>query len=133
MKKPLHFLASFAIASTAVLTTFKQAQAESTYNATCKALGDGISLTRTGEIVLEQRLVKFKPIEDYKPQSGQRGVCIIKKDPPGYKWIDCEKSNGSYKGGYDAGYISVSPVSFIPNQVQHMSPRSIRGACKVKL
>jgi len=125
MKKPLHFLASLAIASTALLMTLEQARAESTYNAACKVFGDGITLTRTGEIVLEQRLVKFKPIENYKPQSGQRGVCIIKKDPPGYKWISCQKLDGSF--------ISVRPASFIPDQVQHMSPRSITGACKVKL
>jgi len=125
MKEHSHFLASFAIASTAMLLTLEQARAESTYNAACKVFGDGISLTRTGEIVLEQRLVKFKPIENYNPQSGQRGVCIIKKDPPGYKWISCGKLDGSF--------ISVRPVLFIPDKVQHMSPRSITGACKVKL
>jgi len=79
MRKPLPFLASFAISSTALLSTLEQARAESTYNASCKALGDGISLTSTGRIVLEQRLVKFKPTETYKPQIGQRGVCVIKK------------------------------------------------------
>jgi len=133
MKRPFHFLASFAISSTAVLSTLEQARAESTYNASCKALGDGISLTSTGRIVLEQRLVKFKPTEAYKPKIGQRGVCVIKKDPPGYKWIRCKKSNGSYKGGYEAGYVSIRPASFIPDLVQYMSPGSIVGACKVKL
>jgi len=133
VKNSLHYPSAFAIILSALLTTKEQAKAESTYSASCRTLGDTITLTSTGRIVLEQRLVKFKPTEAYKQQIGQRGVCIIKKDPPGYKWIRCKRSNGFYKGGYEAGYVGIRPASFIPDQVQHMSPGSIVGACKVKL
>jgi hypothetical protein len=130
MKDSLRFLTAFAIVSTGLLTTQEQAKAESTYNASCKALGDAITLTSTGELVLEQRLVQFKPIETYKAQSGQRGVCIIKKDPPGYRWISCWKKDGGYVTG-DWDYARrVSPKEVIANAVQH---RGWSGACKVRL
>ena len=130
MKDSLRFLTAFAIVSTGLLTTQEQAKAESTYNASCKALGDAITLTSTGELVLEQRLVQFKPIETYKAQSGQRGVCIIKKDPPGYRWISCWEKDGGYVTG-DWDYARrVSPKEVIANAVQH---RGWSGACKVRL
>jgi hypothetical protein len=130
MKHSLRHLATFGFFLTALLTTREQAKAESTYNASCRALGDAITLTSTGEIVLEQRLVKFKPIETYKAQSGQGGICIIKKDPPGYRWISCWKKDESYVTG-DWDYARrISPEEAVANAVQH---RGWSGACKVKL
>lgn len=130
MKRTLRHLVIFGILCTVTLTTTEQAKAESTYNASCKALGDGITLTRTGEVVLEQRLVKCKPIETYKAQSGQHGVCIIKKDPPGYRWISCWKKDGRYVTGDWDYAIRISPKEAVANAVQH---RGWSGACKVKL
>jgi hypothetical protein len=106
------------------------AKAEETYSASCMAGGDAITLTSTGELVLEGRLVQFKPIETHKAQIQQRGVCVLKKDPPGYRWIPCWKRDGRFATG-DWEYPRwINPVEAKANSVQY---RGWGGACKVKL
>lgn len=112
------------------LTLSPPANAEETYNASCKVLGDAITLTSTGEIVLEQRLIKFKPVETYKAQSGQKGICVMKQDPPGYRWISCWKKDGRFATG-DWDYPTfIRPSEAVVNSVLY---RGWSGACKVKL
>jgi hypothetical protein len=131
VKNSVLYFAVFVFFLTTLLTTQVQANAEPTYSANCRALGDGITLTSTGETVLEQRLVKFEPIETYKSMIGQRGMCTIKKDPPGYRWIRCDKRDGSYS---EVNNNRISPIEFAADSVQHMaSRRHWSGACKVKL
>jgi len=126
VKNCVYFLAAFTIVSTALLTTQEEAKAESTYNASCEVLGDAIRLTSTGDFVVEQRLVQFKPIDTYK----ERGVCIIKKDPPGYRWINCFEKDGGYVTGWHGAAFRVNPIEVIADAVQQ---RGWSGACKVKL
>jgi hypothetical protein len=133
VKNSVRYLAVFGFFLTTLLTTQVQANAEPTYSANCRALGDGITLTSTKELVLEPRLVKFEPIGSYE-RNGQRGVCILKKDPPGYKWIHCNKNqNGSYIDR--DGYNRISPIEFAADSVQLGFNRGgyWTGACKVKL
>jgi hypothetical protein len=63
-------LRASCILAMAFFGTGQPVKAETTYNANCKVLGDGISLISTGEIVLEQRLVNFRPIESNNYQRG---------------------------------------------------------------
>ena len=128
-KMSCHLTAAGIILSTA-LGMGQQAKAEETYNANCKALGDGITLTSTGESVLEQRLVQFKPIERYKPQSGQRGVCIMRKDPLGFRWIPCFKKGEKFVTGDYYHPTLIRPAEAKANKVFY---RGWSGACKVKL
>jgi len=117
---------------TIVATASVPALAEETYNARCLAAGDSISLTGTGEIVLEQRLVTFKLVEPDKGM-GSKGICVIKKDPPGFKWIECQKENGMYVTGnyqYPTRPTRIKPVQAVANSVLY---RGWSGACKVKL
>jgi len=111
-------------------TGLSPASAEETYKASCRALGDGISLTSTGESVLEQRLVKFLPSGPYVPQKGQLGTCIMKLDPPGYRWVRCWKKDGKYATGTWEYPYFIKPTKAVANSVQY---RDWSGACKVKL
>ena len=106
------------------------ASAEQTYRASCRALGDGISFTSTGELVLEQRLVNFLPSGPYIAEKGQQGTCIMKLDPPGYRWVECWKKDGKYATGNWNYPHFIKPTTAIANSVQH---RGWSGACKVKL
>ena len=128
MDKQCLLLLIAIILETFSLTFSPPANAEETYNANCKADGDTITLTSTGETVLEQRLVDFKPVEKYN--QGQRGICVMKQDPPGYKWIPCWKKDGKFaRGNWD--YPSfIQPTEAIVNSVLY---RGWSGACKVKL
>lgn len=123
-------LPAAVILTTISLTFGPPAKAEGTYNANCKAVADAITLTSTGEIVLEQRLVKFKPVEAVDARGGQRGICVMKQDPPGYRWVSCWKKDGRFvTGNWD--YPSfIRPTEVIANSVQY---RGWSGACKVKL
>lgn len=104
--------------------------AEETYKASCRALGDGIRLVSTGEPVLEQRLVSFLPLEPYAPQVGQKGVCIMRKDPPGYRWVPCWRKDGRYATGDWEHPHWIRPSQALVNSVLY---RGWSGACKVKL
>lgn len=130
MSKHLSLLSAAVILATTSSTLGLPAKAEETYNASCKAFGDAITLTSTGEIVLEQRLVKFKPFQVENAPSGQRGVCVIKQDPPGYKWIPCWKKDGRFASGNWDYPRYIRPTEAIANSVQY---RGWTGACKVKL
>jgi len=104
--------------------------AETTYKVNCKADGDAIYINTTGEAILEQRLAKFTPLEAYG-RNGQRGICVLKSDPPGFKWLRCGKNNGNYVIFTQFGGTTVvKPIKAIPNSVQY---RGWSGACLVKL
>jgi len=104
--------------------------AETTYKVNCKADGDAIYINTTGEAILEQRLAKFTPLEAYG-RNGQRGICVLKSDPPGFKWLRCDKNNGNYVIFTQFGGTTVvKPIKAIPNSVQY---RGWSGACLVKL
>ena len=129
MTSQSRLLTAALIFVTTSLTFGLPVKAEETYNASCEQAGDYITLTSTGELVLEQRLVKFKPTESYG-RSGQRGICVMKQDPPGYKWISCSKKDGRLvTGNWDYPSV-ISPTEAIANSVQY---RGWSGACKVKL
>ncbi len=126
---PLTFLA------TALLNTSCTA-AETTSKVKCEALGDSIIETNTGDLILEQRLIKYQELEEYGrnmtgKRGGQRAICTVTNNPPGYKWVSCVKdSNGytSYAAGRSQKLFEVEEA--IANSVQH---RGWSGACKVKL
>lgn len=114
----------------ALYSIIPNAKADQTYSASCKVFGDAITFKSTGELVLEQRLVKFVPSGPYTAQSGQQGTCIMKQDPAGYKWVGCWKKNGRYAtGNWDYPHF-INPTTAIANSVQY---RGWSGACKVKL
>ena len=104
------------------------AKADQSYSANCEAVGDAIALTSTGEIVLEQRLIAFKPTGN--TNRGQKGICVIKQDPPGHRWIQCWKKDGMFATGHWEHPTIINPVEAVANSVQY---RGWSGACKVKL
>ena len=116
------------------LFTNSCAATESTSEIRCEALGDAIIATNTGELILEQRMVKFKALEEYGRNTtgrrgGQRAICTIKNDPPGYRWVSCGKDGDGYIGnGNNINLLEVEEA--VANQVQY---RGWSGACKVKL
>jgi len=105
-------------------------KADQTYSASCKASGDAITFTSSGESVLEQRLVRFVPSAPYIPYKGQLGTCFIKQDPAGYKWVKCWKKGTKYATGNWDDPLFIIPTTAIANSVQY---RGWVGACKVKL
>ena len=130
MANQSRLLTSALILVTTSLTFGLPAKSEETYEASCKARGDAITLTTTGESVLEQRLVKFKPIDRYEAQLGQRGVCVMKQDPPGYRWISCWKKGERFAAGDFYNPTFIRPSEAVVNSVLY---RGWAGACKVKL
>jgi len=102
----------------------------------CEAYGDAVVASNTGEIILEQRLIKYQELEEYErdmtgKRGGQKAICTIKNDPPGYKWLPCGKD-----GDYYVSYSTESSQKLfeveeaITNSVQY---RGWSGACKVRL
>jgi len=109
---------------------------ETVSNIKCEAYGDAVVAANTGETILEQRLIKYQELEEYGRnmsgnKGGQRAICTIKNDPPGYKWLSCGKDGTNYityATGSSQKLFEVEEV--ITNSVQH---RGWSGACKVKL
>lgn len=128
------WLTSMTIAGFGLLSP---AIAETTQKVNCEAAGDSILVSSTGERILEQRLVRFTPLEPYGlnttgKRGGQRAVCMVKNDPPGFKWLRCDKFEGKYMV-YRQGQgnpVPVKPVKAIPNSVLY---RGWSGACLIKL
>lgn len=129
-----YFFASVAIA---FFASTIPALADSVYKVDCEGAGDFILLSSTGEAILEQRLARFIPLErdglnTTGKRGGQRGICFIKIDTPGYKWLSCGKGNGEYvifPRGYDYPE-PIKPVKAIVNSVLY---RGWSGACLIKL
>ena len=74
---------------------------ESSFKAECFASGDSIILTATRENILEHRLVSFTSTPNFNddlvqlPEYARPGQCVVKTDPPGYKWVMCMKTDPS--------------------------------------
>ena len=102
----------------------------------CEAYGDAVFASNTGDLILEQRLIKYQELEEYGrnmtgKRGGQRAICTVKNNPPGYKWVSCgkdEKGYISYSAGRSQKLFEVEEA--IANIVQY---RGWSGACKVKL
>jgi hypothetical protein len=123
------FLALPLLATFAYITINSHAAfAEETYKASCISMGDGITLVSTGELVLEQRLVSFKPLEP--TASDGKGVCLMRKDPPGYRWVPCWKRAGRFATGDWENPYWINPSQALVDSVLY---RGWSGACKVKL
>ena len=120
----------------ATLFSISCTAAETTSKINCEAYGDAVVASNTGEIILEQRLVNYQELEEYGrnmtgKRGGQRAICTVKNDPPGYKWVSCGKDGKgytSYSAGSSQKLFEVEEA--IANSVQH---RGWSGACKVKL
>ena len=120
----------------AALFSISCAEAETASKINCEAYGDAVIASNTGEIILEQRLVNYQGLEEYGrnmtgKRGGQRAICTVKNDPPGYRWVSCGKDGKgyiSYSAGSSQKLFEVEEA--IANRVQH---RGWSGACKVKL
>lgn len=129
-------LLSLMLAS--IATTLNQhALADSVSRVNCEALGDSVIFSSTGEVILEQRLVQFDPLEEYGlnntgRRGGQKALCTVKDDPPGFRWTSCSKSGGSYVNYDNSGTPTTlsGVVQALPNSVQQ---RGWAGACLIKL
>jgi len=130
--KALRFL---LIASTLAFATSCTAS-ETASKINCEAYGDAVIASNTGEIILEQRLIKYQELEEYGrnmtgKRGGQKAICTIKNDPPGYKWLPCGKEGDNYVSYSTESSRKLFEVEVaIANSVQH---RGWSGACKVKL
>ena len=130
LAKPIIAVTFLAMA----LLTNSCAATESTSEIKCEVVGDYVIATNTGERILEQRMVKFKALEEYGRNTtgrrgGQRAICTIKNDPPGYRWVSCGKDGDGYIGnGNNISLLEVEEA--VANQVQY---RGWSGVCKVKL
>ena len=122
----------------AVITSFTPSctATETTSKIQCEAAGDAVIATHTGELILEQRLVKFQEPEEYGRNTtgrrgGQRAICTIKNDPPGYRWVSCGKDGDGYTSYINGSRQKLMEVEeAITNRIQY---RGWSGACKVKL
>lgn len=109
---------------------------ETTSTINCEAIGDAVIASHTGDIILEQRLIKYQALEEYGRnmtgvRGGQRAICTIKNDPSGYKWVQCGKEGNSYTTySSGSGQKLFEVEEAIANSVQY---RGWSGACKVKL
>lgn len=123
------------LTATAALNTSCTA-AETISKIKCEALGDAIIATNSGDLILEQRLIQYQELEEYGTnmtgkRGGQRALCTIKNDPPGYQWIACSKDGKDYTTYIMGSRKKIFEVEeAIANSVQH---RGWSGACKVKL
>ena len=132
---PANILKFTLIASTLVSTTSCTAS-ETVSKINCEAYGDAVVASNTGDLILEQRLIKYQELEEYGrnmtgKRGGQRAICTVKNNPPGYKWVSCgkdEKGYTSHSAGSRQQLFEVEEA--IANSVQH---RGWSGACKVKL
>ena len=120
----------------AVITLFTNSctAREATSEIKCEAIGDAVIATNTGELILEQRMTNFEPLEEYGRNStgvrgGRRAICTIKNDPPGYHWVPCSKKGDSYTRNGNNEYL-LEVEEAVANQIQY---RGWSGACKVKL
>lgn len=126
---------TLSLAATALLNTSCTA-AETTSKIKCEALGDSIIATNSGDLILEQRLIQYQELEEYGrnmtgKRGGQRALCTIKNDPPGYKWVSCSKDGTNYTTYIMGSRKEIFEIEeAIANSVQH---RGWSGACKVKL
>ena len=108
------------------------AMADATHKVNCTAQGDSLTVTATGEGILEQRLVNFTPLKSLGSWGDEAGICIIKSDPPGRKWLRCDKEKGKYlvyTRGRSEPFL-VKPEKAVSNSAQY---RGWSGACLVKL
>ena len=116
----------------ACLALPRPAMADATHKVNCTAQGDSLTEKATGEGILEQRLVKFTPLKSLGSWGDETGICTIKNDPPGYKWLRCDKLKSKYfvftQGRKEP--VSVNPVRAIPNTALY---RGWSGACLIKL
>ena len=112
------------------------AASETVSKINCEAYGDSVIASNTGEIILEQRLIKYQALEEIGSngtgkRGGYRAICTIKNDPPGYKWVPCGKDAEEYITYYAGRTQKLFEVEeAIADSVQH---RGWNGACKVKL
>ena len=113
-----------------VITAFTPTFGEPILKIKCQSRGDSMVRSDSGEPLLEQRLISFSPTTMRTRQGEIHGICTIRTDPPGYKWVTCGKeANGAYYTGNWDSPIPINPVEAIANIVQH---RSWRGACKIR-
>ena len=132
------FLKKTVALSLVVTTLFNTSctAAETTSTIKCEALGDSIIATNTGDLILEPRLIKYEELEEYGSnmsgkRGGQRALCTIKNDPPGYKWVSCSKDGKDYTTYIMGSREKIFEIEeAIANRIQH---RGWSGACKVKL
>ena len=129
--KLLGSLASAGLISLSFLISV-EAQVEPSFPAQCFAIGDSIILQSTGEHVLEQRLVRYTPtpandVIGQLPRGSRPGLCVVKADPPGYKWIGCSRLGNQYVTGVNSYKVRI--VRAVANQIQY---RGWSGACLVK-
>ena len=131
---PKYFL--FPVAFSAILASGGCAFFESTSKIKCEAYGDSVLASNTGEFILEQRLVKYKGLEEYGrnmagKRGGQKATCIVKNDPPGYRWLPCTRNGDDYIFYASSRSNKLFEVEkAVANSIQH---RGWSGACKVRL
>ena len=134
-KKMLRQASAFLLVACTIATNPSQAS-ETVSRIKCEAGGDVVIATNTNELILEQRLLQFQPLEEAGryttgARGGQRAICTIKNDPPGYKWVACGKEGNNYTTSSRGSIQKLFEVEeAIANSVQY---RGWSGACKVKL
>ena len=138
---PVNSLGSVLIVSTLVFAT-SCTSSETVSKIECEALADGLIASNTGDDILKHRLIKFQALEEYVPgnttgkRGGQRAICTVKNDPPGYKWVPCwiasldDLNDKRYTSFSSAGRNKLFEVE---KAIEDSSGGRWTGACKVKL
>lgn len=129
-------IGKFLIIASNLAAATSCAASETVSKINCEAYGDSVIASNTGEIILEQRLIKYQALEEIGSnrtgkRGGHRAICTIKNDPPGYKWVSCMKNGEgfiTYYAGRTQKLFEVEEA--LANSIQH---RGWNGACKVKL
>lgn len=108
--------------------------AEQTVDMQCIANGDSLIFVSNGLWVPHSRLLRFRPLETYGKPGGQRSICTVKVDPPGYRWLSCYKQgSGPYMASRsdDSRYLLSSVVQAIKDPYEG-GGRAWVGSCKVR-
>ena len=102
-------------------------------NRACFIFGDSLIFADTRLHVPESRLARYRKIRN--TSSGEEGVCSVKTDPPGFRWLSCYRDiagNGGYMSsrGDDSRYYLGNVIEAVPG-IQ-ISTRVWQGSCKVR-
>ena len=136
MLKTQRRVTGLVIVGIAIISPGSSLAAENVSKIGCEAYGDAIVASNTGELILEQRLIRYQSLEEYGrhrtgKRGGHRGICTVKNDPPGYRWLPCSKDEDGYVSNVDRRNQKLYEVEeAIANAIQY---RGWSGACKVRL
>jgi hypothetical protein len=135
LSRPLKCIATSIGLMTSLFLGSPVQSAEPTVDLPCVTNGDSLIFTSSRLWVPESRLVRFRPLERYGGTGGQRAICTVKVDPPGYRWLSCYRGvSGPYMASRsdDSRYPLPNVIEAVADPNASLGRISFSGSCKVK-